>query len=164
MSAATSAAWTILARATSAGSPFNPYLSIRLSNEHRPPTCPNSTPGTSYGAAPSRSAVAITSSAGTNRNSASGSMNRRISQGQATRSTLASPRVTHFIGTPVSFVGWMYGRGSGTALIDPDLWVLLLRPLGPSGHREVELTVRRVEDRCPGAFDSGYRCKRLVPI
>src|SRR5579859_7583402 len=44
----------------------------------------------------SRSATAATSSAGTYKNSASWSMKRRISQGQATRSTLAFFRVTHF--------------------------------------------------------------------
>src|SRR5262244_138315 len=39
-----------------------------------------------------------TSATGTNRNSASRSMNVRMSQGQATRSTFTLARVTHFIG------------------------------------------------------------------
>src|SRR6266568_8610928 len=47
--------------------------------------------------APSRSATSITWSVGTNRNSASLSINFLISQGQATRSTLTCSRVIHFI-------------------------------------------------------------------
>src|SRR5712692_974088 len=47
--------------------------------------------------APSRSATSKTRSAGTNRNSASGSTNFLMSQGQATRSTFTRSRVTHFI-------------------------------------------------------------------
>src|SRR5262249_17969116 len=47
--------------------------------------------------APSRSATSITCSAGTNKNSACWSMNLRISQGQATRSTFTCSRVTHFM-------------------------------------------------------------------
>src|SRR5262249_33521144 len=63
----------------------------------------SSTLGTSNGMAPVRSAVGITSAAGTNRNSAWGSTKRRMSQGQATRSTCAFSRVIHF--TSVSFRG-----------------------------------------------------------
>src|SRR5947208_4296269 len=47
--------------------------------------------------APSRSAVSITWSAGTNRNSACGSTNFLMSQGHATRSTLTFSRVIHFM-------------------------------------------------------------------
>src|SRR5438105_7296343 len=47
--------------------------------------------------ASSRFAISITCSAGTNRNSASGSTNFLISHGQATRSTFTRSRVTHFI-------------------------------------------------------------------
>src|SRR5215813_6718614 len=45
----------------------------------------------------SRSATAMTSAGGTNRNTGSSSMNRVISHGHAMRSTLAFSRVTHFI-------------------------------------------------------------------
>src|SRR6266508_2966539 len=41
--------------------------------------------------------MVATCSVGTNRNSAFGSMNFRMSQGQATRSTLTPERVIHFI-------------------------------------------------------------------
>src|SRR5437016_143208 len=51
--------------------------------------------------APSRSAVGITSSAGTYRKSACGSTNRVMSHGHATRSTFAFLRVTHFIAFPL---------------------------------------------------------------
>src|SRR5712692_3979108 len=47
--------------------------------------------------APSRLATSITWSVGTNRNSASLSINFLMSQGQATRSTLTCSRVIHFI-------------------------------------------------------------------
>src|SRR5438270_11725414 len=47
--------------------------------------------------APSRVAIPMTWSVGTNRNSASLSTNFLISQGQATRSTLTCSRVIHFI-------------------------------------------------------------------
>src|SRR5882724_2326021 len=47
--------------------------------------------------APSRSATAMTWSAGTKRNVGSLSMNRAISHGQAMRSTRAFSRVTHFM-------------------------------------------------------------------
>lgn len=50
-----------------------------------------------HGIAPSRALVASTSSAGTKRNSASGSTKRVISHGQATRSTFTRARVTYFM-------------------------------------------------------------------
>src|SRR6266542_2419934 len=53
--------------------------------------------------APSRRAVSVTRSSGTNRNSAAGSTKRWISHGQAIRSTRAFLRVTHFIA--ISFAG-----------------------------------------------------------
>src|SRR5512137_1012526 len=45
-------------------------------------------------------AIAITLSAGTNRNSACGSINLRISHGQATLSTFTFSRVIHFMFLP----------------------------------------------------------------
>src|SRR6266496_3008715 len=53
--------------------------------------------------APSLSATAGTSSTTMYRNSASGSTNRRMSQGHATRSTLAFFRVTHFMTALLAF-------------------------------------------------------------
>src|SRR3989442_100331 len=47
--------------------------------------------------APSRSATSVTWSLGTNKNSASGSTNFLMSQGQDTRSTLTCSRVIHFM-------------------------------------------------------------------
>src|SRR5713101_3766348 len=47
--------------------------------------------------APSRAAISMTWSVGTNRNSASLSTNILMSQGQATRSTLTRSRVIHFM-------------------------------------------------------------------
>src|SRR6266851_4114696 len=67
------------------------------SKEHAFPWCPNSTLGTSYGIACSRLAISITLSAGTKRNSAFGSTNFLINQGQATLSTFTFSRVIHFI-------------------------------------------------------------------
>src|SRR5713101_8618431 len=53
--------------------------------------------GASKGTAPSCFACSTRSFSSTNRNSAWGSMNRLINQGHATRSTLTSLRVIHFI-------------------------------------------------------------------
>src|SRR6266700_2594679 len=55
--------------------------------------------GASKGMASSCFACSTRSFSSTNKNSACGSMNRLISHGQATRSTLMSFRVIHFIGT-----------------------------------------------------------------
>src|SRR6266581_1269454 len=55
--------------------------------------------GASKGIAPCCSACSSKSFSSTNRNSACGSTNRFISQGQATRSTFMSLRVIHFINT-----------------------------------------------------------------
>src|SRR5437773_10171615 len=55
--------------------------------------------GASKGMAFSRLAAASSSFSSTNKNSAWGSTKRRISQGQATRSTLMFLRVIHFIFT-----------------------------------------------------------------
>src|SRR5260221_10030476 len=93
-----SAPLTIFASRTRAGSLSNRCFLRIASKEHSLPWWPNSTPGTSYGIAPSRRATTITWSAGTKRNSATGSMNFRINQGQATRSTFTRSRVTHFMG------------------------------------------------------------------
>src|SRR6266852_6450947 len=55
--------------------------------------------GASKGIAPDCLAFSTRSFSSTNKNSAWGSMNRLISQGQATRSTFTSCRVIHFIFT-----------------------------------------------------------------
>src|SRR6266481_1152645 len=72
---------------------------MNASKLQRGPSCVNSTPAMSYGIAPVSSATDITRSGDTNRNSASLSMNRSISQGHAIRSILGRSRVTHFIPT-----------------------------------------------------------------
>src|SRR5262245_44512415 len=95
-SGVTSAPWTISASRCTAGSSIR-YLRTMASKLHRPAWWPNSTPGTSNGVAPSRLATSATSSAGTNKNSAAGSTNLRISHGHATRSTFTRSRVTHFM-------------------------------------------------------------------
>src|SRR5215510_14825530 len=82
---------------TMAGSWSRWCFFTKASNEHSLPWWPNSTSFTSYGVAASRLATSMTWSAGTNKNSACGSMNFRISQGQATRSTLTFSRVIHFM-------------------------------------------------------------------
>src|ERR1700690_1802439 len=56
----------------------------------------------SKGVAPSRRAASTSWLSGTNRNSASGSMKRRISQGQATRSTFTFCRVIHRMVLPLN--------------------------------------------------------------
>src|ERR1700730_4680805 len=56
----------------------------------------------SKGVAPSWRALSRSSSSDTKRNSACGSINRRMSQGQATRSTLAFCRVIHLIDSPLN--------------------------------------------------------------
>src|SRR5262249_39546800 len=164
MSAETSAAWTIFASATSAGSPERLCLSMMLSNEQRPSTWPNSTPLTSNGMAPSRPATSSTSLFGTKRNSAFGSTNRRINQGQAMRSTLASSRVTHFINKSPLSIGSRPRGNSRPSSIGPDLRVFLLRMVRPAGYSEVEVPVVGIEDRRPATLDCGYRPERLVPI
>src|SRR5881396_2920511 len=60
--------------------------------------------GASNGVAPCRLDSSSRSLSSTNKNSACGSTNRLISQGQATRSTLTSLRVIHFI-----FTSWSPG-------------------------------------------------------
>src|SRR2546427_233743 len=100
-SSATSAPCTILASRSRAGS-VRPYFRRMDSKLQRPSTWPNSTPWTSNGMATSRAATAATWSAATKRNSASRSTKRRMSQGQAIRSTCAFLRVTHFMSTPPS--------------------------------------------------------------
>src|SRR5665647_2493160 len=62
-------------------------------------------PGTSKECPPSCSAADRTWSAGTYMISASGSINRRISHGQAIRSVLGRARVTHFMVSPWHWVG-----------------------------------------------------------
>src|SRR5512132_2088450 len=72
---------------------------MNASKLHRGPSCDSSTPTTSNGMAPDSRATRATSSGGTNRNSAPGSMKRSISQGHAIRSIFGRSRVTHFIVT-----------------------------------------------------------------
>jgi hypothetical protein len=72
-------------------------LDVVASNEHSSPRWPSWAPGASYGVAPSRRATSCTWSAGTYRNSASGSTKRLINHGHAMRSTLGRSRVTHFM-------------------------------------------------------------------
>src|SRR5512143_1791616 len=95
MSAETSAAWTILASRSSPGS-FRPYFRMIDSNEQRPSSpWPSSTPGASNGMAPRSLTIWGSWLTGANRNSASLSMKRVMSQGQATRSTCTCERVIH---------------------------------------------------------------------
>src|SRR5262249_49319050 len=75
------------------------YFLRIASNVHRFPSWPSSTPFTSKGTAPIRSASVKTSAAGTKKNSACGSTNFLINQGQATRSTVTRSRVIHFMGS-----------------------------------------------------------------
>src|SRR5260370_19503660 len=78
------------------------YSVTRASKLHLPSRCQNSRPETSKAVAPWLWATTRTSAAGAKRNSASGSMNFAISQGQATRSTLTLSLVIHFIGSSIS--------------------------------------------------------------
>src|SRR5882762_2316643 len=70
---------------------------MNASKLQRGPSWDSSTPSTSNGMAPVSRATRATSSGDTNRNSASLSMKRSISQGHAIRSILGRSRVTHFI-------------------------------------------------------------------
>src|SRR5437763_6501549 len=65
--------------------------------------------------APSRVAIPMTWSVGTNRNSASLSTNFLISQGQATRSTLTCSRVIHFIACFSFLVHLLYYKRTTTS-------------------------------------------------
>src|SRR5215472_9072384 len=88
-----SAPRTISASASSAGSSI-PYSLRKASKLHSSPSCENgSASGMSYAVALVSAATVKTRSVGTNRNRASGSMKRRISQGQAMRSILGRSRV-----------------------------------------------------------------------
>src|SRR5439155_22500319 len=102
---------------STAGS-FKAYLRMIDSKLHRPSMRPSSTPPTSYGIAASRSATAVTSGAGTYRNSASGSMKRLMSHGHAIRSTLAFFLVTHFIDVPPCYLA--LGNACAVALFSAD--------------------------------------------
>src|SRR5579859_5449512 len=73
------------------------YSSTSVSNEHLPSRWVYLAPGASKLVAPSCSAYSRTSSRGTYTICASGSMNLRISHGQAMRSVLGCSRVTHFM-------------------------------------------------------------------
>src|SRR6266478_4841237 len=70
---------------------------MNASKLQRGPSWDSSTPSTSNGMAPVSRATRATSPGATNRNSASLSMKRSISQGHAIRSILGRSRVTHFI-------------------------------------------------------------------
>src|SRR6185437_12719966 len=95
----------------------------------------------------SRAAIAITSGAGTNRNSASGSTNFLISQGHATRSTFTRSRVIHFIVFP--FVNWLTGDVL-THRVDADL----RGGTAVRRYRDVERLSRRREEAGAGACRS----------
>src|SRR2546430_1328508 len=73
------------------------YFSRNASKLQSGPAWLSSTRGMSKGTAPSRWATASTCEAGTYRISASESMNRLISHGQASRSIFGRSRVTHFM-------------------------------------------------------------------
>ena len=68
-----------------------------VSKVHVSPRWLQNTPSMSNGVALKRSATAGTSEGATNRKTASGSMKRRISHGQAMRSTFGRARVTHTV-------------------------------------------------------------------
>src|SRR3989442_14398144 len=84
-------------------------------------------------------------------NSASGSMNRRISHGHATRSTLIFSRVIHFI---ESLQLWRYGRS-----------YIMIRPYHAKWkvhygtrsrhHTQFQAAVEKPRFRCGGNPDSG---------
>src|SRR6478752_2938882 len=103
-SSVTSAPCTTLATSAIAGSSIL-YASTSVSNEHIPSRWVYVAPGASKLLAPSRAAYASTSSRGTYTISASGSMNVRISQGQAIRSVLGCSRVTHLMASVLHQAG-----------------------------------------------------------
>ena len=74
-----------------------PNSSIIVSKVQVSPRWLQNTPSMSKGVALKRSATAVTSDGWTKRNTAFGSMKRRISQGQAMRSTLGRVRVTQTV-------------------------------------------------------------------
>ncbi len=91
-----SAPRTIAARRLS-GSVASPNSSTMTSKVQASPRWLQCTPSTSNGVALKRSATPSTSDGATNRNTARGSTKRRISQGQAMRSTLGRARVTQTV-------------------------------------------------------------------
>src|SRR5882757_2963281 len=91
-----SAARTIVARRCRGGV-ASPNSSTITSNVHRSPRWLQNTFSTSNGVASNRSATVWTSAAVTNRKTALGSMNRRISHGQAIRSIFGRDRVTQTV-------------------------------------------------------------------
>src|SRR6266704_1243019 len=100
--------------------------------------------------APSRSATSITWSVGTNRNSASLSINFLISQGQATRSTLTCSRVIHFIACFSFLVYLLYYKRTTTR--KDGSWLLHLAFLI---HRDTATGQEDVEALSPGVIGSG---------
>src|SRR5258707_815760 len=91
-----SAARTIVA-GRCRGGVDSPNSSIITSKVHSSPRWLQNTFSTSNGVASNRSATAWTSAAATNRKTAPGSMNRRISHGQAMRSIFGRDRVTQTV-------------------------------------------------------------------
>jgi hypothetical protein len=86
-----------MAARRSSGSVAKPNSSTITSNVQVSPRWLQNTPSTSKGVAAYRSATPSTSAGATNRNTARGSMKRRISHGQAMRSTLGRARVTQTV-------------------------------------------------------------------
>ena len=104
-----SAPRTMAARRSS-GSVLRPNSSTMTSKVQRSPRWLQTTPSTSNGVAPNRSATPSTSAGATNRNTALGSTKRRISQGQAMRSTFGRERVTQTV-RPARIERRHFGRG-----------------------------------------------------
>jgi hypothetical protein len=78
----------------SKGAVASPSSSIMVSKVQASPRWLQNTSSMSNGLALKCSATPLTSAGATNRNTAAGSMKRRISHGQAIRSTLGRARVT----------------------------------------------------------------------
>src|SRR5215469_16465304 len=91
--------------------------------------------GASNGIASCSFACSSNAFSSTNRNSACGSTNRRISHGQATRSTLMSFRVIHFIFT---------SRSPGVCELDDEAVFVVLRRI--YRHQAGETLASRVDD------------------
>src|SRR6266571_6841860 len=91
--------------------------------------------GASNGIAPSTLACSSKSFSSTKRNSACGSTKRLISQGQATRSTLMSLRVVHFMFT---------SRSPGVCELDDEVILIVLGRV--YGHQTGEPLAGRVDD------------------
>ena len=121
-------------RGAAAASVASPNSSTMTSKVQSSPRWLQNTPSMSKGVASNRSATPSTSAGATNRNTARGSTKRRISQGQAMRSTFGRARVTQTV-RPCAIeraAFWRSGPAAGRPCFQPRSRLPARRPGTPA--------------------------------